>query len=102
MTVRADDDSNGDRHLRPGVYEHYKGAHYLVIGVARDDSLANDERLLVVYSRLYRREGVPLCARPLEEFLSLVDTPHGRRERFRYVGFGDTDGREIPVTKAAN
>jgi hypothetical protein len=69
--------------LACGVYQHYKGDHYLVLGVARDD---RDDSMLVIYVRLYGRTGVPMTARPLDGFLATVDTPEGPAPRFRYVG----------------
>lgn len=76
--------SADDAHSLPcGAYQHYKGDHYLVIGVARDD---RDDTPLVIYARLYERAGIPLTARPLSDFLASVSTPSGRVPRFRYVG----------------
>ncbi len=69
--------------LSSGIYEHYKGGRYLVIGLARDD---RDETLLVVYVRLYEKPGVPMTARPLRDFLATVQSPAGSVPRFRYVG----------------
>lgn len=69
--------------LSCGIYEHYKGGRYLVIGLARDD---RDETLLVVYVRLYERFGVPMTARPLHDFLATVESADGNVPRFRYVG----------------
>ena len=74
--------------IRCGVYEHYKGNRYLVIGVARDDAT---EDLLVIYSRLYNRDGVPLSARKLTDFVGTVVDETGKQvKRFRYVGLEDT------------
>ncbi len=75
-----------DVELRCGVYEHYKGDHYLVLGVARDD---RDETPLVIYSRLYPRAGVPLTARPLAQFTGEVDVAGESVARFRYIGLVD-------------
>lgn len=66
-----------------GVYEHFKGGHYLVLGVAED---SRDGESLVVYIRLYGAEGNPMGARPLREFVGLVETPDGTLKRFRYIG----------------
>jgi hypothetical protein len=96
-----------DQQLPTGVYRHYSGKHYLVIGVARDDSYEGDERLLVIYSRLYNRDGVPLCARPLSEFCEVVDTDDGPIPRFTPMGYADSvddddnTEREEPVTRKA-
>jgi len=69
--------------LPSGVYQHYKGDHYLVLGVARDD---RDDTPLVVYARLYHRAGIPLTARPLIDFRATVETPSGPVPRFLHVG----------------
>ena len=87
--------------LRAGVYRHYKGDHYLVIGVARDDSFEENERLLVIYSRLYRRRGVPLCVRSVDEFCGTVETENGLVPRFSYLGYADNAALEEPVTTEA-
>ena len=68
-----------------GVYEHYKGKRYLVMGVARHDTT---EETLVIYARLYPRTGLPLSARPLASFVGDVQDADGNTvKRFRYVGF---------------
>lgn len=93
--------AHDDDGLRVGVYRHYLGDHYLVIGVARDASCEEDERLLVIYSRLYVRDGVPLNARPIEEFLSVVDGPDGRVPRFSWIGYADSATRVMPESPEA-
>ncbi|MGH9944329.1 MAG: DUF1653 domain-containing protein [Pyrinomonadaceae bacterium] len=66
-----------------GVYEHYKGRRYLVLGVARHSETGAD---LVVYVPLYEHSGPPLWVRPLEMFTEEVDDGEdGRRPRFRYA-----------------
>ena len=57
---------SGSELLRFGVYRHYKGENYLVLGVARDHC-TNEE--VVVYVRLYGREGLPMSVQPLCRFL---------------------------------
>ena len=76
--------------FRPGVYRHYKGAHYLALGLARDDET---EALVVVYVRLYAREGLPMSTRRLEVWNEIVTLPDGsQRARFEYVGSRQPDG----------
>jgi hypothetical protein len=75
--------------LRTGVYEHYKGKHYLVLGVARWHS--HDElegRLVVVYVRLYGHPdgGSPMSVRPLEDFNATVEHDGASVPTFRYLG----------------
>jgi hypothetical protein len=72
--------------LAGGVYQHVKGNFYLVLGTARDD---RDESLMVVYVRLYEREGdsPPMSVRAFEQFLEEVDWPDGsRKPRFCWYG----------------
>ena len=64
--------------VRPGVYRHYKGREYRVVGVAKH---SETEEELVVYQPLY--EGTyPLWVRPLAMFVEEVDGA----PRFAYVG----------------
>jgi len=70
--------------LSTGVYRHYKGQHYLVLGVAKHSETEED---FVVYVRLYARTGGPFWIRPLANFTSQVPGPKGRRiKRFTHVG----------------
>lgn len=70
--------------IRGGVYRHYKGPHYLVLGMARH---SETEGALVVYVRLYARGGCPLWVRPLKNFTEMVVGLHGKKvARFAYVG----------------
>jgi hypothetical protein len=65
----------------PGLYRHYKGGDYRVLGLARhSESLAP----LVVYQALYGEQG--LWVRPQAMFLETVN--HGGRTvpRFTRVG----------------
>lgn len=52
----------------PGVYEHFKGNRYEVMGVARD---SETEELVVVYRPLYGERG--LWVRPLAMFVEHVE-----------------------------
>ena len=77
--------------LIPGIYEHYKGPKYLVIGVA-----AHSETLerLVVYVPLYDSPGPRLWVRPISMFTELVAVDGTLVPRFRYLG------QEIPDPKS--
>ena len=56
------------REITPGVYRHFKGNEYEVIGVAKH---SETEEELVVYRALYGERG--LWVRPLSMFAGLVD-----------------------------
>jgi hypothetical protein len=55
--------------LKPGIYKHYKGNTYEVIGVARNSETLEQ---FVVYKALYQKEGENLWIRPLTMFLEKV------------------------------
>lgn len=65
---------------RPGIYRHYKGRDYEVIGVAKHTE--TDEEL-VVYRYLYGDFG--LSVRPLAMFLDDVEVAGERVPRFRWL-----------------
>lgn len=78
--------------LSNGVYRHFKGPRYRVLGLGHD---ANDDaRTVVVYEPLYEISGPPLAVRTLDDFTAWVDpqtratvtegTP-GAVRRFTYV-----------------
>ena len=64
-----------------GVYRHYKGGEYEVIGVARH-SETNEP--LVVYRPLYNATG--WWVRPRAMFFETVDVDGERRARFEKIG----------------
>ncbi len=65
----------------PGLYRHYKGGEYEVIGVARH---SETDELLVVYQPLYNATG--LWVRPLAMFLEDVTYNAQTVPRFAYIG----------------
>lgn len=65
--------------LRPGIYRHYKGNLYQVLGVARH---SETEEFLVVYRPLYGERG--LWVRPLAMFTQRITHEGSAVERFRY------------------
>ena len=72
--------------LRCGVYEHYKGKRYLVLGVARHTETGE---LMAVYVPLYElpgNEGVQMSVRPLEMFEEQVKVGSKLMPRFRFTG----------------
>lgn len=68
--------------LEPGLYRHYKGKDYEVIGVARH---SETEEWMVIYRALYGDFG--LWVRPLLMFTELVCGPDGEQvARFQRIG----------------
>lgn len=67
--------------LRSGIYEHYNGHRYQVLGPAFHSETLEE---MVVYKELYG-EG-RLWARPLGMFLEEVEIDGKTRPRFEYLG----------------
>jgi hypothetical protein len=66
---------------RPGLYRHYKGNDYRVVGLARH---SETEEPLVVYQALYGERG--LWVRPAAMFIEAVALADGRHvPRFAFV-----------------
>ena len=73
--------------LKCGIYEHYKGGFYQVIGIGAHSETGE---LMVVYVSLTGAElpGPRMRVRPEELFFDEVQWPSGERApRFRYIGF---------------
>lgn len=64
-----------------GLYRHYKGGQYQVLGTARHSE--NDE-LLVVYRCLYDNNS--LWVRPLTMFMESVELDGRQTPRFQRIG----------------
>lgn len=69
-------------HPVPGIYRHYKGALYEVLGVARH---SETEESVVTYRALYGEYG--LWVRPLEMFIETVEVAgeNGPTEQPRFA-----------------
>ncbi len=67
--------------VEPGIYRHYKGARYEVIGTAKH---SETEEELVVYRALYGERG--LWVRPLKMFTECLAHEGGSVRRFEYLG----------------
>lgn len=65
--------------VSPGIYRHYKGKLYEVIGIARHSETLEK---LVVYKACYQNEGENLWIRPLSMFGEKVMAEGRETERF--------------------
>ena len=70
--------------LQPGIYQHYKGARYRVLGLARH---SESEEWLVVYQALYGERG--MWVRPLTMFCETVEVEGGSCPRFALIEAAD-------------
>lgn len=68
--------------LKIGIYEHYKGHRYKVIGIAKHSETLED---MVVYESLYENKLSKLWVRPLSIFLGEVEVDGKKVPRFKYV-----------------
>lgn len=69
--------------FRPGVYRHYKGNFYLAHGLAREDET---NEVVVVYTRLYARDGLPMSTRRLSVWNQDVEWKGATVQRFAFAG----------------
>ena len=67
--------------IRPGVYRHFKGNLYRVLGVARH---SETEEEMVVYQALYGERG--LWVRPAAMWLETVERDGKTLPRFAWAG----------------
>lgn len=67
--------------IKPGLYRHFKGNLYEVIGTATH---SETRELMVVYRALYGEYG--LWVRPAAMWNEIVDKPGYHGPRFQYVG----------------
>lgn len=68
--------------VKPGLYEHFKGKRYRVLGVARHSETEED---YVVYEPQYESVS-KLWIRPLSMFIETVERDGKVMPRFRYIG----------------
>lgn len=66
--------------LKLGIYRHYKGNKYDILGVARHSETLEE---LVVYRALYGNND--FWVRPLTTFLEEVDVSGKQVRRFKYI-----------------
>ncbi len=65
-----------------GLYKHYKGKIYEVVGIARHSETLEE---LVVYKATYQPEGENLWVRPLAMFTERVMVDGVEVERFKKI-----------------
>ncbi|MFC0445524.1 DUF1653 domain-containing protein [Pseudidiomarina halophila] len=66
--------------VKPGIYRHYKGSEYEVIGTVQH---SETEELLVLYRPLYGER--KLWVRPLDMFFESVEVDGDEVPRFEYL-----------------
>ena len=71
-----------NNNIKNGIYQHYKGNKYEVIGVAKHSETLED---LVVYRALYDNQVSQLWVRPLKMFTETIENDGKEIERFKYI-----------------
>lgn len=66
--------------IKPGIYRHFKGSHYEVIGMANHSETMEP---MVVYRALYGEGG--LWVRPAAMWNEIVEKENYTGPRFQYV-----------------
>ena len=68
--------------IKLGLYEHFKGGKYRVIGVAKHSETLEE---LVVYEALYDNPESKLWVRPYEDFIGEKEINGKKIKRFKFV-----------------
>lgn len=68
--------------IESGLYKHYKGKTYEVVGVAKHSETLEE---LVVYKATYQPEGENLWVRPIKMFLENVIVDGQNVKRFEKI-----------------
>jgi hypothetical protein len=77
--VKGHSDNNRKENVELGLYKHYKGKIYEVVGLAQHSETLEQ---LVVYKATYQPEGENLWVRPLNMFLEKVNVEGIELARF--------------------
>jgi len=75
-----------DKLIPLGVYRHYKGNEYEVIGFSKHSETLED---MVIYKALYSGGGT--WVRPLSMWDNLIETDGKTVKRFEYIGSSDNN-----------
>lgn len=68
--------------VKPGLYKHYKGNIYEVIGIATHSETLEK---LIVYKATYQKEGENLWVRPLNMFVETIVVEGKTVKRFEKI-----------------
>jgi hypothetical protein len=68
--------------IKSGIYKHYKGKEYEVLGIAKHSETLED---LVVYKPLYGQNMAEYWVRPLKMFLEEVKWEGKKMSRFEFI-----------------
>ncbi|MEX0673107.1 MAG: DUF1653 domain-containing protein [Candidatus Paceibacterota bacterium] len=69
-------------HPKPGIYKHFKGDKYRVIGVCKHSETLEE---LVMYEALYDNPESKLWVRPLGIFMETIERGDTKTPRFQFL-----------------
>ncbi len=69
--------------VKEGIYKHYKGGKYRVVGVGKHSETLED---YVVYEALYENKLSKVWVRPVELFIDYKEVDGKKVKRFKYIG----------------
>lgn len=69
--------------MKLGLYRHYKGGHYKVLGICLHSETKEE---LVLYEPLNKDGATNFWVRPLEMFLEDIEIDGKKIPRFQYIG----------------
>lgn len=69
--------------IKPGIYRHFKGNMYRVIGMAKHSETLEE---MVVYEALYENKLSKIWIRPASMFFEEVIRDGKKMKRFTYIG----------------
>lgn len=72
--------------VEPGIYRHYKGNEYRVLGIGKHSETLED---FVIYEALYQNSLSKFWARPLAEFFDEVEWEGKKVKRFQRIETGE-------------
>ena len=68
--------------IKKGIYRHYKGKEYEVLGIAKLEETLED---LVIYKPLYEQSLCDYWVRPIANFLEEVKWEGKKMKRFEFI-----------------
>jgi len=68
--------------MKPGIYRHYKGNLYRVVGVAKHSETLED---MVVYETMYDNPKGKLWVRPMKMFEETIEVQGQKMKRFTFI-----------------
>lgn len=68
--------------MQKGIYKHYKGNMYRILGFGKNSETLEE---MVFYEALYGNPISKFWIRPLRMFGEEVDTPDGKKKRFVFI-----------------